>query len=184
VTVSKELTAVIRAVTELQRFEDEVSGPVGNGRVKNVEHARLRAWWWSLTRNERDGVLRAKDRYRVGLRRSLVDLTSAVLTVWVAVFGVLRVVHAECARIGPSIDLAGDCSTLVPPFPQREVFPDDDGAMARALADPHLKPETKQELYAIFRRRLWPQEIVDPRTGLRWIYQRGRVPMVGGTSGF
>ena len=62
-----------------------------------------------------------------------------------------------------------------PPWKQTDVFPPSDGAMARALADPLIPLEVKKQLFALFERRLWPQEIRDPE-GRLWVYRRDAPP--------
>jgi hypothetical protein len=72
------------------------------------------------------------------------------------------------------------CSTAEaqsPPWKQTDVFPPSDGAMARALADPHISLEVKRQLFALFERRLWPQEIRD-REGRLWVYRRDAPPVL------
>jgi hypothetical protein len=72
------------------------------------------------------------------------------------------------------------CSTAEaqsPPWKQADVFPPSDGAMARALADPHIPLEVKRQLFALFERRLWPQEIRD-REGRLWVYRRDAPPVL------
>ena len=72
------------------------------------------------------------------------------------------------------------CSTAEaqsPPLKQADVFPQSDGAMARALADPLIPLEIKEQLFALFERRLWPQEIRDGE-GRVWIYRRDATPVL------
>jgi len=72
------------------------------------------------------------------------------------------------------------CSTAEaqsPPWKQTDVFPPSDGAMARALADPLIPLEVKKQLFALFERRLWPQEIRDPE-GRLWVYRRDAPPVL------
>ena len=72
------------------------------------------------------------------------------------------------------------CSTAEaqsPPWKQTDVFPPSDSAMARALADPLIPLETKEQLFGLFERRLWPQEIRDDE-GRVWIYRRDAPPVL------
>jgi hypothetical protein len=64
-----------------------------------------------------------------------------------------------------------------PPLDQREIFPDSDDAMARALADPKIPPEIKQQLFALFDSRLEP-EVIEDQAGNRWLYRRGQAPIM------
>ena len=62
-----------------------------------------------------------------------------------------------------------------PPIDQRAIFLDSDDAMARALADPKLPAEVKQQLFALFDSRLKPQ-LIEDKDGNRWLYRRGQPP--------
>jgi len=49
--------------------------------------------------------------------------------------------------------------------------------MARALADPKIPSEVKQQLFALFDSRLKPQ-LIEDKAGTRWLYRRGQVPIM------
>jgi hypothetical protein len=66
-------------------------------------------------------------------------------------------------------------SAQSPPVDQRAIFPDSDDAMARALADPKIPAEIKQQLFALFDSRLKPQ-LLEDKGGSRWLYRRGQPP--------
>jgi hypothetical protein len=63
-----------------------------------------------------------------------------------------------------------------PPWKQTDVFPPSDGAMVRALADPLVPFDVKDQLYALFAKRLWPQEIRDSE-GQLWVYRPDAPPV-------
>jgi hypothetical protein len=72
------------------------------------------------------------------------------------------------------------CSTAEaqsPPWKQTDVFPPSDGAMTRALADPLVPFDVKEQLYALFERRLRPQEIRDGE-GRVWVYRQDAPPVL------
>jgi hypothetical protein len=75
--------------------------------------------------------------------------------------------------------LIGSCFAWAqgPPVDPQVVFPNSDGAMARALADPKLPPEVKVQLFALFDARLGPQLIEDD-AGNIWLYRRGQPPVI------
>jgi hypothetical protein len=64
-----------------------------------------------------------------------------------------------------------------PPIDQRAIFPDSDDAMARALADPKIPAEVKQQLFALFDSRLKPRVIGD-NAGNLWLYRQGQAPVM------
>jgi hypothetical protein len=49
--------------------------------------------------------------------------------------------------------------------------------MARALVDPMLSLEVKEQLFQLWERRQWPQEIED-REGNTWLYRQGKPPVL------
>jgi hypothetical protein len=49
--------------------------------------------------------------------------------------------------------------------------------MARALADPLVPFDVKEQLYALFERRLWSQEIRDGE-GRVWVYRQDAPPVL------
>ena len=87
----------------------------------------------------------------------------------------------SCAMMGKMVAMAVTvwCSTAEaqsPPWKQTDVFPPSDDAMARALADPHIPLDVKQQLYALFERRLSSQEIRDGE-GRVWVYRQDAPPV-------
>ena len=87
----------------------------------------------------------------------------------------------SCAMMGKMAAMAVTvwCSTAEaqsPPWKQTDVFPPSDDAMARALADPHIPLDVKQQLYALFERRLSSQEIRDGE-GRVWVYRQDAPPV-------
>jgi hypothetical protein len=97
--------------------------------------------------------------------------------------GVLLPIHlVSCVMIGKLAVMAivavwcSAAEAQSPPWKQTDVFPPSEGAMARALADPLIPLETKEQLFALFERRLWPQEIRDDE-GRMWIYRRDAAPV-------
>lgn len=85
----------------------------------------------------------------------------------------------RCVRATVMIVALWESTALAqsPPLPQNEVFPSSDDAMARALADPFIALETKEELFRLFERRQWPQEIQD-RAGNTWLYRPDQPPVM------
>jgi hypothetical protein len=64
-----------------------------------------------------------------------------------------------------------------PPVDQRVIFPHSDDAMARALADPKIPADVKQQLFALFDSRLKPQ-LVEDKAGNQWLYRQGQAPII------
>jgi hypothetical protein len=55
-------------------------------------------------------------------------------------------------------------------------IPPSDGVMVRALADPQVLFDVKEQLYELFAKRLWPQEFRDTE-GRLWVYRPDAPPV-------
>src|ERR1700746_1325668 len=75
--------------------------------------------------------------------------------------------------------LIGSCFAWAqrPPVDPQVVFPNSDGAMARALADPQLPPEVKVQLFAVNDAGRRPQLIEDD-PGNICLYRREQPPVI------
>jgi hypothetical protein len=98
--------------------------------------------------------------------------------------GVLRQINlVSCVMMGKLAAMAvvtvwcSMAEAQSPPWKQTDVFPPSDGAMARALADPLVPGDVKEQLYALFERRLWPQELRDGE-GRVWVYRQDAPPVL------